>query len=149
MNQYCWAYNPLSNPLLKAVLKMNCRETAQLLKKTWVRVGWITAVIVFTAFPLGVRAQSVPRGTAGDLWADLVLGQPNFQQLQPDQPSNAGIFQAGGVVVDTSSVPNKLYVWDAGNSRILGFSDISHFSPNTALAGSGYGADMVLGQADL
>jgi hypothetical protein len=113
--------------------------------------AWIALVLVLSLeLPLAaaVQAQSIPRGTTGDLWADLVLGQPNFQQLQPDQPSNTGIFNAGGVVVDTSSLPNKLYVWDAGNSRILGFSDISHFYPNASLAGQGYGADMVLGQPD-
>jgi hypothetical protein len=97
------------------------------------------------------------RGVSGDLWADLVLGKPNFGEFSPDQVTNTGLFNPGGVVVDIYSTPSRLYVYDAGNNRILGFSDINRalyqdYPANTSLClGSNpnsmpKGADMVVGQ---
>lgn len=114
-----------------------------------------------------------PRGTPGDLWADVVLGQtdgpvsgagvsiPNFAfgEVKPNQATNRSIFNVGGVFIDRSSNPQRLFIWDGGNSRVLGFSDInraiySDYPTNTQLClGSDptripAGADIVLGQPD-
>ena len=92
-----------------------------------------------------------PRGTAGDLWADVVLGKrdvarngvtvPNsaFGGMSPAQVDAHAIFNPSGALVDPYH--EILYVWDAGNNRVLGKLGID-------TAGSGTGADFVLGQDD-
>ena len=91
----------------------------------------------FAPFP---RTKAV-RGVAGDLWADVVIGQPDFSQITDDQVVPFKLFNPGGVIVDRSVAPGRLYVWDAGNSRILGI-DLS-----TCYAGPGpCSADIVIGQ---
>ena len=91
----------------------------------------------FAPFP---RTSAV-RGVAGDLWADVVIGQPDFSQITDDQVVPFKLFNPGGVIVDRSVSPGRLYVWDAGNSRILGV-DLS-----TCYAGPGpCSADVVIGQ---
>src|SRR5215213_5933387 len=72
-----------------------------------------------------LQSSSVPeanlpvRGVAGDLWADVIIGQPSFGQITPNQVVANKVFNPGGVLVDRSVVPNQIYVYDAGNSRIL------------------------------
>lgn len=116
---------------------------------------------------LGNLLWDPPRGTAGDLWADIVLGQTDggiknsaFGELKPNEATNRSTWTPRGIVVDRNHHPNRLYMWDAGNSRILGFSDI-----NMAITRQGgklgvdlclgsdptaypLGADIVLGQPD-
>jgi sugar lactone lactonase YvrE len=107
------------------------------------------------------------RGTAGDLWADKVLGQtdggiPNssFGELKPNQATNRSVFNVGGVLVDRFSNPQRLYLWDGGNSRVLGFSDIRiALTKQGGVLGTDLclgsdpnaipmGADIVIGQPD-
>ncbi len=96
------------------------------------------------------------RGVVGDNWADIVIGQPDFGQSKPNEAVNNRVFVPGGVLVDRSSSPQRLYIWDAGNSRVLGFSDIYnavHQSGGALCLGSNaaavaQGADIVLGQPD-
>ncbi len=91
----------------------------------------------FAPFP---RTKAV-RGVAGDLWADVIIGQPDFSQITDDQVVPFKLFNPGGVLVDRSVSPGRLYVWDAGNSRILGV-DLA-----TCYAGPGpCVADVVIGQ---
>ena len=81
------------------------------------------------------------RGVAGDLWADVIIGQPDFSQITDDQVVPFKLFNSGGVIVDRSVAPGRLYVWDAGNSRILGV-DL-----RTCYGGPGpCVADIVIGQ---
>ena len=81
------------------------------------------------------------RGVAGDLWADVIIGQPHYSQVSEEQVVPFKVFNPGGVVVDRSVSPGRLYVWDAGNSRILGI-DLS-----TCYSGPGpCSADVVIGQ---
>lgn len=119
------------------------------------------ALLGFLLFPItGIQAQVTPvRGASGDLWADVVLGQTDFGGTNL-HATNQSLFRAMGVYVDTNSNPQRLYVYDSGNNRILGFSDI-----NIAITRQGgqlgidlclgadsqalpMGADMVLGQPD-
>ena len=60
------------------------------------------------------------RGRTGDLWADVILGKPAFSEIGPGEVVPFKVFNPGGVFVDRSSAPGRAYVWDAGNSRILG-----------------------------
>ncbi len=60
------------------------------------------------------------RGIAGDLWADVVIGQPNFAQVAVKSVVPFKVNNPTGVVVDRSFNPGRAYVWDSANSRILG-----------------------------
>jgi hypothetical protein len=71
-----------------------------------------------------ILASSPVRGVPDDKWADVIIGQPDFSQVTPDEVVGNKIFNAGGVYVDRSTIPNRVYVYDAGNNRILGFSSI-------------------------
>ncbi|MBM3283519.1 hypothetical protein FJY90_04690 [Candidatus Gottesmanbacteria bacterium] len=53
-----------------------------------------------------------------------VFGQPNYKEASDDTVTANKIFHAAGVVVDTSSRPNRIYVADTGNNRILGFESL-------------------------
>lgn len=110
--------------------------------------------IVVIQGPQRIAAQSQPnrilppvvRGGAGDLWADVIIGKPDFTAISPNTTTASNLFWPHGAIVDRSSSPNKMYVYDAGNNRILGF-DLSK-----CLAGSANpancSADLVIGQKD-
>ena len=80
-----------------------------------------------------------PLGSApARLVADRVLGKTSFVDASANTPSANRMNNATGVAVDTSVTPNRLWVVDIGNNRVLGFS-------TTALA-SDASASVVLGQ---
>ena len=60
------------------------------------------------------------RGIAGDLWADVIIGESDFSQVGENRVVPFKVFNPGGVVVDRTVDPGKAYVWDSANSRILG-----------------------------
>ena len=94
-----------------------------------------------TPFPGSFPPTSPVRGVVGDLWADVVIGQPDFTQVAPKSVVPFKVNNAGGVVVDRSTEPGLAYVWDSANSRILGI-DLEK-----CYAGEGpCSADMVIGQ---
>ena len=78
--------------------------------------------------------------------ADIVIGQPNYQQALVNYPTNSpnttnasGLYAPIGLIVDPQG---NLYVADAGNSRVLRFP-----APFTNyVAGTMEQADLVLGQ---
>lgn len=79
--------------------------------------------------------------------ADIVIGQPDFQQVLVNYPTNkatspnaSGLFQPTGLAVDSSG---NLYVADRGNGRVLRFPQ--PFANYTA--GTMEQADLVLGQS--
>jgi sugar lactone lactonase YvrE len=96
------------------------------------------------------------------MWADVILGQPDFSQITYNEVTDHRIFNAQGVYVDRSVQPNRVYVYDAGNSRILGFSHLgaclagphagdactnnSDCPDSTCQIDETRGADIVLGQ---
>ncbi|HQR45037.1 MAG TPA: IPT/TIG domain-containing protein [Thermoanaerobaculia bacterium] len=102
------------------------------------------------------------RGAAGDLWADVILGKSDFGEITPNQVSANRVFNPGGVLVDRSVRPNRVYVYDAGNSRVLGLSHLGTCAggtkggqncttnsdcPDSSCAiQEGRAADLVLGQ---
>ena len=70
---------------------------------------------------------SIPaRGIIGDSWADVIIGQPGFGQITPNEVVGNKLFNPGGIYVDRSIQPNRVYVYDAGNSRVLGFRYLVH-----------------------
>jgi sugar lactone lactonase YvrE len=102
------------------------------------------------------------RGKMGDAWADVILGQPDFSQITPNQVVGNRVFNPGGVYMDRSVRPNRVYIYDAGNSRVLGFSHLGYVKsgPNagkpctsnsdypgaTCVISATRSADIVLGQ---
>jgi len=102
------------------------------------------------------------RGLAGDLWADVVLGQPDFGTVSPNRVVANRLFNPNGVLVDRTVVPNRIFVYDAGNNRVLGMRHLGACadgpdagSPCTSQSDCGGGAcaldpdrpaDLVLGQ---
>lgn len=79
------------------------------------------------------------RGVAGDLWADVVLGQPDFGQNEFRKTTAAATQWAGGVRIDRAHSPQRMYVADANHNRVLGYT----------LSGqcTGIGADLARGKA--
>ena len=79
--------------------------------------------------------------------ADIVIGQPDFQQTQvnypandPNAPNASGLSIPIGLAVDPQG---NLYVADTGNSRVLRFpAPFANYTPGTPEQ-----ADLVLGQA--
>lgn len=63
-----------------------------------------------------------------------VFGQKNFQESSRDTVTASKIYHAAGVVVDKSVRPNRIYVADTGNNRILGFSSLGNCLNNPATA---------------
>ena len=81
------------------------------------------------------------RGVAGDLWADVIIGKPDFSEFTPYEVVPFKVFNPGGVTVDRSVSPGRAYIWDSGNSRILGI-DLARCYANE----SPCRADIVIGQ---
>src|SRR5262245_57868305 len=60
---------------------------------------------LYSSLSAGTSLSSPVRGMPGDWWADVVIGQPNFAQITPNEVVGNKLFNPGGVHVDRSSVP--------------------------------------------
>ncbi len=112
--------------------------------------GLAIAILLLAVCPINSIAQTTPiRGVSGDNWADVILGQSDFSQMSMNTVVANRVARPGGVFVDRVSSPNRLYVFDAGNNRILGFSNVGVLSPNQSVTtGVTWAPDIVLGQTD-
>lgn len=81
-------------------------------------------------------------GAPGDAVADRILGQAVFSTVELNRTDARSLFFPVGVALDTHVTPNRLYVSDANNSRILAWRDAQGFR-------SGAPADLVIGQPDV
>jgi hypothetical protein len=72
----------------------------------------------------GARTTSL-WAAAGDVVADRVLGQPDGAHAACNTIDPEAINQPNAVAIDKSVSPNRLYVTDTGNNRVLGYSSIS------------------------
>ena len=125
----------------------------------------VAAVLCAAGLALAPAGAAAPvRGSSGDGWADTVFGQPDFGQITPNQVTARRLFNPGGVIVDRSVRPARVYVYDGGNSRVLGLSHLGHIAGGTnagkpctsnsdapgssCVIDQGLGADLVLGQPD-
>ena len=93
-----------------------------------------------------------------------VFGQPDMTENVPNQVVGNRVFHPGGVLVDRGTSPNRVYVFDSGNRRILGFSSLGTCAggqgtgqpctndldcPNsTCQVDSRKNADLIIGQPD-
>jgi hypothetical protein len=85
-------------------------------------------VWIFCASLLGLCLRAapaeavLPRGVSGDLAADRIFGKPDFFEVNPYTTVGGKLWLPHGVVIDRKNPSaNKMYVYDAGNNRILGF----------------------------
>ncbi len=104
-----------------------------------IKIALLITLLLFISLPLtllSIRQQKDTRSKAapgksstntpirekeGDLWADVVVGKRDFGENAPGKIDPTHVFMPGGVLLDRSTTPGRLYVWDAGNNRILGF----------------------------
>jgi sugar lactone lactonase YvrE len=68
----------------------------------------------------------------GSISPRTVFGKPNFKQITVNDVVPYRAFQPQGVVVDRSATPNRVYVFDSGNQRILGFKSLGTCSTSGA-----------------
>jgi len=78
----------------------------------------------------------------GDTIADIVLGQPNFSTTPQNFIDGHGLDGPIAVAIDESVVPNRLYISDSANNRVLGYKSVA------TLLNGGL-ADLVIGQPNL
>src|SRR5260370_36309167 len=77
----------------------------------------------------------------GDTVADRVLGQADFVHNGVNLIDASGMWNPQSVAIDSGVTPNRLYVTDTINNRVLGYKDVASFA-------NGGAADLVIGQPD-
>ena len=70
---------------------------------------------------VSARVSGPVRGREGDLWADVALGVSGFGENIAYHPTKYGVYHPGGVLIDKTVTPNRMYIVDCNNNRILGF----------------------------
>ncbi len=91
-------------------------------------------VMAMTDIPDADLAPGIPA-------ADRVLGQPDFTHNAPNTVDASSMNDGRHLAVDKSVIPNRLYVVDQGNSRVLGYNSVAAFV-------NGAPANLVIGQPD-
>ena len=99
----------------------------------WRALGIGSAMLIVAVFGAMVLAS----GTTGD----RVLGQFDFTHTTPNLVDAKGLFTPHAAAIDTSATPNRIYVADAENNRVLGWNNAGSFA-------NGAPADLVIGQPD-
>ena len=90
----------------------------------------IAAGVVFAAIVL-----------ASGITADRVIGQFDFTHTRPNLIDAKGLSTPHAVAIDASATPNRIYVTDVQNNRVLGWQNAASFA-------NGAPADLVIGQPD-
>src|SRR5215475_14395189 len=83
----------------------------------------VLSVVLMEAFNFSPSApeSGLTRGVPGDRAADLIIGKPAFSEVNPYTTTNGKLWLPHGIVVDRRNPSsNKMYIYDAGNNRILG-----------------------------
>jgi len=62
--------------------------------------------------------------TDNSILPDKIFGKPDASETSPNQIVGNRVFHPQGITVDRNTSPNRVYVFDSGNSRILGFSSL-------------------------
>lgn len=97
--------------------------------------------ILWVADRFNHRVLGFEGGTMGDKLADYVIGQVDLVHNTPNLLDNNCFFFPRDLAVDRSVQPNRLYVADFENNRVLGFESVN-------VSSNGSGASIVLGQPD-
>ena len=96
----------------------------------WISVGLLLVVVATIAL-----------GASGDSIADRVLGQLDFTHNGVNLIDAHALWDPADVATDTSAAPNRVYIADTNNDRVLGWKDASNFA-------NGDPANLVIGQPD-
>ncbi|MGC2304062.1 hypothetical protein [Candidatus Binatus sp.] len=88
-----------------------------------------------------VLALTSPLTSSVSGFSGRVLGQVNFVHNGVNEIDGEGYSTPWGVAPDLSTNPNRLYIVDSQNSRVLGYSNVTTLDPLTS-------ADVVIGQPD-
>ena len=102
-------------------------------------IGFV-ATFSLSIFFLALMASSV-QALPGDTIADRVLGQVSFTNGLPNFVDAGGLSLPQSVAIDKSVTPNRIYVADTQNNRVLGWA-------NPAFFANGAPANLVIGQPD-
>ena len=97
-------------------------------------MAFVLVIVAALAIALARAASSGPVATKAFGQLDLVHNGINIV-------NNVGLWNPQAVAVDRSVTPNRLYIADAGNHRVLGWHSIAALE-------NGSSADVVIGQAD-
>jgi NHL repeat-containing protein/ASPM-SPD-2-Hydin domain-containing protein len=84
---------------------------------------------------------SATGGGTGDATADVVLGQTDLTHNAANGVDADSFYRPLQAALDKSVMPNRLYLADENNNRILGWRDAAGFT-------TGAPADLVIGQPD-
>jgi len=125
---------------MKALMRL-LRHVSTSMETTTRRRSRLNACLA-TALMISVAAVVNAGGDSTNVTANLVLGQPNFSVSgYAATIANTGLALPYGVAVDSSVSPNRLYVADTANNRVLGWNSIAALT-------TGAPADLVIGQVD-
>ena len=108
---------------------------------------FLSALLASLPTPAEATPPYLPPGSAGDTTADTVLGQVNLFQGTKNFVDGLGLntdgsFIFGAIAIDQTVVPNRVFVADPLNHRVLGWNNVSAFTTHAA-------ANIVVGQPDL
>src|SRR5271154_3533838 len=90
---------------------------------------------------VGLIVAFVGRAASSGPVATKVFGQRDLVHNGVNIVNSAGLWNPQAVAVDRSVIPNRLYIADAGNHRVLGWRSIEALK-------NGSPAQVVIGQAD-
>lgn len=122
------------------------------------------SVVRFTSLTPGCGAATIDDVSIEcvDIGPTTVFGQPNERETVPNAVTGGHVFHPQGAYVDRSATPNRLYVWDSGNGRILGFASLGQCDGSgddcthdgecgggSCVVDEGRSADLVFGQPDM
>jgi sugar lactone lactonase YvrE len=102
----------------------------------WLSWHWARPFVLFAAL---VVCDAL--GALAETGANRVLGQVDLTHNGVNIVTNLGVWTPQAVAVDRSVSPNRLYVADSGNHRVLGWHSIAALK-------NGSPADLVIGQPD-
>ena len=88
-----------------------------------------------------VLALTPPLTSSASGFSGRVLGQVSFVHNGVDEIDGEGYSTPRGVALDLGASPNRLYIVDSQNSRVLGYADVTALNPLNP-------ADVVVGQPD-
>ena len=100
------------------------------------------AKVLLMAFTFVALSSARVGAFSGDTVADRELGQPDMFHNSANIPDTDVYNNPNQIAIDKSVSPNRLYVADSQNNRVLGYGSVA------ALV-TGAPADLVVGQRDL
>jgi len=106
-----------------------------------VAVGGLRTAKLLSRSKAAGEPAAVVRGAIGDGWADTEIGKRDYTENAAREIVPFKVNAPGGVVVDRNSNPNRAYIWDSGNNRIMGL-DLNKCYNQTPPCS----ADVVIGQ---